>query len=363
MVPCENGNWKAKKGNFGSEDEDTNEGSTDAELSKGYEYLLGMKIWSLTFEKAEKLRQELEERTEEVAILTAKSPTSIWLSDLDEIDVALDEREAEMDEAEKEERKAQAKSKKKSKKKERARAKPKKKKKKNEWDSDESSEDEVMIHSPEDESFQAKQVPKKKKAAPKKHVEVTLLNEEEDMKFLSQSMRRTSITPVKPKRSIVYEDAENSNTDIASSPIVCEEIQDSNDDITPSEKSVGKKRTSAEHKISEVSKEISSSPKPKRKKAATKKKPVAKKPSAKKKPPQAVKKPPAMKKQQAARNQKELSEDELSIESCSTDEEEVPVVIAPRQRRGRATTKTKVNYVIEIDSESEASFGNDSDFS
>jgi len=363
-----------------SEDEDTNEGSTDAELSKGYEYLLGMKIWSLTFEKAEKLRQELEERTEEVAILTAKSPTSIWLSDLDEIDVALDEREAEMDEAEKEERKAQAKSKKKSKKKERARAKPKKKKKKNEWDSDESSEDEVMIHSPEDESFQAKQVPKKKKAVPKKRVEVTLLNEEEDMNFLSQSMRRTSITPVKPKRSIVYEDAENSNSDtasspivceeignsnndIASSPIVCEEIQDSNNDITPSEKAMGKKRTSAEHKISEVSKEISSSPKPKRKKAATKKKPVAKKPSAKKKPPQAVKKPPAMKKQQAARKKKELSEDELSIESCSTDEEEVPVVIAPRQRRGRATTKAKVNYVIEIDSESEASFGNDSDFS
>merc|ERR1740139_792839 len=285
MVPCENGNWKAKKGNFGSEDEDTNEGSTDAELSKGYEYLLGMKIWSLTFEKAEKLRQELEERTEEVAILTAKSPTSIWLSDLDEIDVALDEREAEMDEAEKEERKAQAKSKKKSKKKERARAKPKKKKKKNEWDSDESSEDEVMIHSPEDESFQAKQVPKKKKAAPKKRVEVTLLNEEEDMNFLSQSMRRTSITPVKPKRSIVYEDAENSNSDtasspivceeignsnndIASSPIVCEEIQDSNNDITPSEKAMGKKRTSAEHKISEVSKEISSSPKPKRKKSS-----------------------------------------------------------------------------------------------
>jgi len=70
-----------------------------------------------------------------------------------------------------------------------------------------------------------------------------------------------------------------------------------------------------------------------------------------------------MKKQQAARKKKELSEDELSIESCSTDEEEVPVVIAPRQRRGRATTKAKVNYVIEIDSESEASFGNDSDFS
>merc|ERR1711935_1143368 len=75
-----------------SEDEDSNEGSTDAELSKGYEYLLGMKIWSLTFEKAEKLRLELAEKTRAVDVLEATAPTQIWKNDLEAIEAAMDER-------------------------------------------------------------------------------------------------------------------------------------------------------------------------------------------------------------------------------------------------------------------------------
>jgi len=35
------------------EDEDQEVDESEANLSKGYEYLLGMKLWSLTYEKAE----------------------------------------------------------------------------------------------------------------------------------------------------------------------------------------------------------------------------------------------------------------------------------------------------------------------
>ena len=41
------------KTNENDTDESEEDTSLTADLSKGYEYLLGMKIWSLTFEKAE----------------------------------------------------------------------------------------------------------------------------------------------------------------------------------------------------------------------------------------------------------------------------------------------------------------------
>ena len=80
--------------------------SNIAALAKGYEYLLGMKIWSLTFEKAEKLREELALKTKELAVLEATKPTQIWLNDLDAIDAALDERDARMKEAQEKENEA-----------------------------------------------------------------------------------------------------------------------------------------------------------------------------------------------------------------------------------------------------------------
>ena len=72
------------------------ESTSDAELAKGYEYLLGMKIWSLTFERAQELRRQKSDKAEEVTRLTATSPEAIWLADLDAIDEALDERDVEI---------------------------------------------------------------------------------------------------------------------------------------------------------------------------------------------------------------------------------------------------------------------------
>ena len=72
---------------------DDSDDSSNAELAKGYEYLLGMKIWSLTFEKAEKLRLELAEKSRAVSQLEATPPSALWETDLDAIEEALDDRD------------------------------------------------------------------------------------------------------------------------------------------------------------------------------------------------------------------------------------------------------------------------------
>ena len=114
------------------EDEETSTG----DLAKGYEYLLGMKIWSLTYEKAEQHRAQLEQKISELELLQATEPTTLWLRDLDAVEIALDDRDAALHAAEMDERKAQKKNK--------SRVASKKiaakKKKKDEWDSDTESD-------------------------------------------------------------------------------------------------------------------------------------------------------------------------------------------------------------------------------
>jgi DNA topoisomerase II len=98
-----------KKGDGEAEEVEEETVDTDihiATLAKGYEYLLGMKIWSLTFEKAEKLRSELAEKKKELADLEATEPSQIWLKDLDAIDTALDDRDEMMKRAQDKENKA-----------------------------------------------------------------------------------------------------------------------------------------------------------------------------------------------------------------------------------------------------------------
>ena len=52
-------------------------------------------IWSLTFERAEELRRQKSDKADEVEKLEATTPQAIWLSDLDAIDEALDERDVD----------------------------------------------------------------------------------------------------------------------------------------------------------------------------------------------------------------------------------------------------------------------------
>lgn len=39
------------------------------DMSRGYDYLLGMKLWSLTLERVKQMENELEAKTEEMAKL------------------------------------------------------------------------------------------------------------------------------------------------------------------------------------------------------------------------------------------------------------------------------------------------------
>ena len=61
----------------------------------GYDYLLGMALWSLTQEKVEALKHELDNKREELVVLKKTSPEQMWDSDLVELLVALDQRDAE----------------------------------------------------------------------------------------------------------------------------------------------------------------------------------------------------------------------------------------------------------------------------
>lgn len=120
----------------GEEDIDDDQ-SSDKYLANGYEYLLGMKIWSLTYEKALKLRQELEEKSKAVTELEATPPSKLWEADLDKIEEALNERDQYYKEAAEEELRSQNKAKK--------RQNRKKDAKKNKIaDSDDSDDDFVM---------------------------------------------------------------------------------------------------------------------------------------------------------------------------------------------------------------------------
>jgi hypothetical protein len=102
---------KTKKSREADEDvESFDDESSDAKLAKGYDYLLGMKIWNLTMEKVLQLRQELDEKIRAVDELDKRSITDIWVEDLISIEAALDERDLEKAAQLGEERKAQLKS-------------------------------------------------------------------------------------------------------------------------------------------------------------------------------------------------------------------------------------------------------------
>merc|ERR1711957_388386 len=104
---------KIRSDETNEEDGDSENDSEDvAVLAKGYEYLLGMKIWSLTFEKAEQLRKELLEKTQIVAVLEATTPEQIWETDLVDIEEALNERDGAFSDAVENEKNAQNKNKK-----------------------------------------------------------------------------------------------------------------------------------------------------------------------------------------------------------------------------------------------------------
>ena len=59
--------------------------------SRDYDYLLSMPLWNLTLEKVEKLKKQKMEKEDELEDLRATTVQDIWLKDLDELELALDE--------------------------------------------------------------------------------------------------------------------------------------------------------------------------------------------------------------------------------------------------------------------------------
>ncbi|KAK8805524.1 hypothetical protein WA158_002180 [Blastocystis sp. Blastoise] len=69
--------------NNNNENETQEDIANDDEYSRGYDYLLSMKLWTLTLEKVEEIKKELENKKEELNILMATSPEQMWEKDLD----------------------------------------------------------------------------------------------------------------------------------------------------------------------------------------------------------------------------------------------------------------------------------------
>ncbi len=76
------------------ESDDHVENSGQHDLTKGFDYLLSMKIWSLTRERVAKLKMELKDKELELDSLKKTSPKQLWLRDLDALEIVLDECDA-----------------------------------------------------------------------------------------------------------------------------------------------------------------------------------------------------------------------------------------------------------------------------
>lgn len=65
------------------------------EPKSGFDYLLGMPIWSLTYERVEELRKQMKDKTHELDELKRKTPEVLWEIDLKAVDHELELMEEE----------------------------------------------------------------------------------------------------------------------------------------------------------------------------------------------------------------------------------------------------------------------------
>eukprot|EP00466_Bigelowiella_natans_P005266 jgi/Bigna1/57499/fgenesh1_pm.16_\ len=105
-------NKSEKRGIASEVEEDDHDDNDVKDASGGYDYLLGMKLWSLTYEKIEQLEAELREKGEELDILERTPVKQLWINDIDDFLDTLGEHEAREKEIEAKDSKLQYKSKK-----------------------------------------------------------------------------------------------------------------------------------------------------------------------------------------------------------------------------------------------------------
>jgi len=361
---------KKKEADGENSDEEDAEGSdlTLAELSKGYEYLLGMKIWSLTFEKAEKLRAELAEKTGELEELEATEPCQLWLDDLAAVEEALDERDVEFKKMLEEEKRAQQKSKKRQAKASKKKGKGRKKKA-DEWDSDLESSDEDDVGFDSDDSAHekkpaAKGKKKAEKSAKKKHAEGTICSVLRESALATNpnpfAATRRETAKASTKSSAAVAQASSSDGDESGELSLMERMQKKLLVSPPQKaKKVEKRPSPKMQDVEDLMDTSTDSPKGKAKVVQDRKKKAvfsvdedsemeldkedivvkAKKPA------------PARRATKKALEEDDEEEESFDMDSSSSDEdEERETISTTRSRRARATTGKRVNYA---DSEDE----------
>jgi len=119
------------------------------ETKAGFDYLLGMPIWSLTLERVEELKKQLKDKTSELSDLQNTTPEALWERDLDAVSVELDR----LDEEEEDKKKG------------RKRARPKAKSKAGKAGKKEEEEEQEDEDMEEDDEEDPLPPPKKKKTA------------------------------------------------------------------------------------------------------------------------------------------------------------------------------------------------------
>jgi len=81
----------------GAEGQAEDPARSNAKDVKDFEYLVGMPISTLTAEKIEELMQQVQKKKAEVDVLKKKSIQKMWLEELDELEKALDDRDAQIE--------------------------------------------------------------------------------------------------------------------------------------------------------------------------------------------------------------------------------------------------------------------------
>jgi DNA topoisomerase-2 len=361
-----------------TEDMEEEEDTSVADLSKGYEYLLGMKIWSLTFEKAQELRQQLDERTAELRALENKEPSEIWLNDLDEIEIALGERDDGIKADANAESKAQKKNQKHQQKKKAAAKRGKKKV--NEWESDMEDSDQDNDSDMSDEEVKKTTSSRRKPTAIKQAAKPT--KPTKPAKLAATRAKPAAITKAKSTPAAMPKSTAAAKVKVVSAPAAEKEPEDdvinltlaermakklmvspptkkatkpapidmeipaqptfSDDEDAGSSSSGSRKRPSPRNEDSDSDIEVMEAPKPKAKRAkASTARATKKKVAPKKKAPEP-----------------EDSEDDFDFSSEDEDVVVVEKTAAARRVGGRARMPTKkpASYVFDSDSDSECSF-------
>jgi len=76
------GNRKEESSNNQDDDQESND---EQDADGGFDYLLSMQIWNLTWERVEQLKRQLEEKQAELDYIISLTPKQMWEIDLDDL--------------------------------------------------------------------------------------------------------------------------------------------------------------------------------------------------------------------------------------------------------------------------------------